>query len=192
MKAPASIETTRLVLRRPSTRDAEAIFARYAGDPDVTRFVGWPRHQSVADTRAFLDFSDAEWEQWPAGPYLIESRADGTLLGGTGLGFETHYRAVTGYVLAKDSWNHGYATEALQAMIELAGQLGVARLYALCHTRHRASWHVLEKCGFTREGTLQQHSKFPNLAERGPSDVFCYARVIGAVSGTGPRSSRDL
>lgn len=144
MKAPASIETTRLVLRRPSTRDAEAIFARYAGDPDVTRFVGWPRHQSVADTRAFLDFSDAEWERWPAGPYLIESRADGTLLGGTG------------------------------------------------HTRHRASWHVLEKCGFTREGTLQRHSEFPNLAERGPSDVFCYARVIGAVSGTGPRSSRDL
>ena len=41
---------------------------------------------------------------------------------------------------------------------------------------------MLEKCGFTREGMLQRHSEFPNLAERGPSDVFCYARVIGAVS----------
>ena len=180
MKAPTSIETARLILRRPTAGDAEAIFERYASDPDVTRFVGWPRHESVADTRAFLEFSDVEWERSPAGPYVIESRAGGPLLGGTGLEFETPYRAVTGYVLAKDSWGQGFATEALQTMVDLAARLAVVRLYALCHTGHRASWRVLEKCAFTREGTLQRHSEFPNLVEPRPSDVFCYSRSLGA------------
>jgi RimJ/RimL family protein N-acetyltransferase len=38
--APERIETSRLVLRRPRESDAAGMFARYASDPDVTRFVG--------------------------------------------------------------------------------------------------------------------------------------------------------
>jgi hypothetical protein len=81
-KAPTHIETTRLVLLQPQASDAASIFERYASDPDVTKFLGWPRHASVTDTQAFLRFSAAEWERWPAGPYLIRSRSDGRLLGG--------------------------------------------------------------------------------------------------------------
>jgi ribosomal-protein-alanine N-acetyltransferase len=84
VRASERIETDRLVMRRPVAADAEAIFARYSSDPEVTRFLSWPRHNVVEDSRAFIDFSDAEWETWPAGPYLIESRA-GVLLGSTGL-----------------------------------------------------------------------------------------------------------
>jgi len=154
------------------------MFEVYASDPDVTTFVGWPRHQSVADTWAFLGFCDAEWRRWPAGPYLIESRADGRLLGSTGLAFETPDRAATGYVLAKEAWGRGYATEALHAMVDLAERVGVVRLYALCHPAHGASWRVLEKGGFSREGTLPDHAEFPNLAPGVRSDVLCYARVL--------------
>src|SRR5438552_7266242 len=102
-RAPDAITIERLVLRRPRPSDADAIFARYASDPDVTRLVGWPRHQSVDDTRGFLRFSDAEWERAPAGAYLVEARATGALLGSTGFLFEAPYRAMTGYVLAKDA-----------------------------------------------------------------------------------------
>ena len=45
--------------------------------------------------------TDAEWQRWPAA-YLIENRESGRLLGGTGLAFETSFRAATGYVLARD------------------------------------------------------------------------------------------
>jgi len=178
VKAPDRIETARLVLRRPQAADAEAIFERYARDPEVTRYVGWPAHQSVADTRAFLAFNDAEWARRPAGPYLVESRSDGVLLGGTGLAFETTSRAATGYVLARDAWGKGYASEALQAMVGLARDLGVRRLYALCHAQHRASWRVLEKCRFVREATLRQYMAFPNLAPGELCDVFCYATIL--------------
>jgi ribosomal-protein-alanine N-acetyltransferase len=172
------IETARLVLRRPRRADAAPMFARYAGDPEVTRYLGWATHHRVEDTLAFITFSDAEWGRWPAGPYMIESREDGTLIGGTGLGFETRAQATTGYVLARDAWGRGYATEALIAMRDLARQLRVVRLYALCHPDHQASSHVLEKAGFLREGLLRGYSDFPNLPPGAKRDVLCYAAVF--------------
>jgi [ribosomal protein S5]-alanine N-acetyltransferase len=178
LHAPARLLTDRLVLRRPEPRDAAAVFARYAGDPGVTRYLSFATHRSVDDARAFISFSDAEWARWPAGPFLIEARTDGMLLGGTGLLFETPQRAMTGYVFAKDAWGHGYATEALTAIVQLAARLGVRRLFAHCHTDHHPSAHVLEKCGFEREGVLRAHSEFPNLQPGVPLDVLVYARVL--------------
>jgi RimJ/RimL family protein N-acetyltransferase len=104
------------------------------------------------------------------------------MLGSTGLGFETPQQAATGYVLARDAWGAGYATEALAAMRDLATRLAVDRLYALCHPEHRASARVLEKCGFLLEGTLRAYTEFPNLAPGVPADVRCYAYRPGARS----------
>ena len=72
----------------------------------------------------------------------------------------------------------GDATEALRAMAALAPTLGVRRLYAVCHTVHEKSSHVLEKGGFAREGILRSYMEFPNLDAGGPSDVFCYSMVF--------------
>lgn len=171
------LETARLRLRRPKRSDAEAIFERYATDVEVTRYLGWPTHESLRDTRRFLDFSDDHWARWPAGPYLIFSRTDERLLGSTGLGFEAPDCAATGYVIARDAWGQGHATEALRGMLELARQLAVRRLFAWCHPRHAVSAHVLEKCGFRNEGVQRQNTGFPNLAIRAPAAVLVYARA---------------
>jgi RimJ/RimL family protein N-acetyltransferase len=175
MKVPLALETERLLLRKPTIRDAQAIFERYAGDPVVTRYMSWPTHRTVADTHAFLAWSEADWELWPAGSFLIYSRnTNGLLLGGTGLTFRTPVLAVTGYVLAQDAWGQGFATESLMAMIELARQAGVLRLEAGCHVEHRVSAHVLEKCGFHCKGISAAHTEFPNLSPGSRSDVLSY------------------
>jgi len=166
------------VLTPPRSGDAGPIFERYAGDHEVTKYLGWPRHQTVADADAFVAFSIAEWERAGAGPYLIRARGDGRLLGGTGLQIETGGEAVTGYVLAKDAWGQGYATESLTAMVELARAIGVALLSALCHPDHRASWHVLEKCGFARRAGWSQQVVFPNLGPGGACTVLRYDRPL--------------
>jgi RimJ/RimL family protein N-acetyltransferase len=153
------------------------MFERYAADFDVTRYLGWPRHTSIEDTKAFVGFSQSEWARWSAGPLLVFARDSGKLLGSSGLLLETPYRAQTGYVFARDAWGYGYATEALGAMVAMAAELKITRLYALCHTAHQASWHVLEKCRFTREGILHGHSVFPNLSAK-PLDVFSYSRTL--------------
>lgn len=180
MNAPPRIETSRLVLHRPVPDDAPEIFARYASDSETTLYMAFPTHRTPNDARTFISMSDREWETWPAGPFLIRSRADGLLLGSTGLHFETPYRAMTGYILARDAWGHGYATEALGAIVGLARSLGVRRLYAICHTDHERSWKVLERCGFAREGILRAFTKFPNLASKSPADVFSYAVILTA------------
>jgi len=180
--APASIETPRLALRRPRAADADAIFRRYASDAEVGRYLAWPVHHALEDTHQFVAFSDGEWQRWPAGPYLIHARADGSLLGSTGLAFETPYRASTGYVLARDAWGQGYATEALLAMRQVAADLGVRRLYACCHKDHWPSRRVLEKGGFEFEGILRRHTGFPNLGSGEVQDVASYAWVGDAES----------
>ena len=178
MRPPELIETARLVLRRPEHRDAQEIFSRYATDAEVTKYMGFRAHQSLDDTLAFLSTADAEWERWSTGPYLVRSRVDNQLLGATGLHFETLSRAMTGYVFAKDAWGKGYATETLRAMVDTARSAGVRRLYAICHTAHGPSRHVLEKCGFVCEGTLRAYMEFPNLDPGVPTDVFCYALIL--------------
>jgi len=176
VKSPERIETDRLILRRPTIEDAEAVFARYAGDVDVTKYMGWPRHKSVDHSREFLRFSESEWMRWPAGPYLIECRKEHRLLGSTGLVFESGSVASTGYVLAKDSWGCGYATEALTAIVRIAEELKILHLYALCHPDHYASIRVLEKCGFRFEQRLERFAAFPNLNPGIPADFLRYAR----------------
>lgn len=177
IKAPEVLETARLLLRRPKSRDAQAIFQRYASNREVTRYLSWPTHRSVADTLAFLTMSDDEWHRWPAGPYLVltrESSSSASLIGSTGLFYKGPTRAITGYVFAKDAWGQGYATEALQAIVDLARQTGVQRLEAICHAEHTPSAHVLEKCGFVREEVRREHFVFPNLKPQKKSDVLSY------------------
>lgn len=175
MTAPTPIQTERLLLRKPEAEDAASIFERYASDADVCRYLAWPRHHTIEDTHAFLEFSDSEWQNWPAGPYLICSLSDGELLGSTGLEFKQPECASTGYVLARDSWGKGLATEALLAMRKTAQDLSVVRLYAHVHPQHYPSRRVLEKSGFELEGTLRQSLEFPNLEAGAKQDVVCYA-----------------
>jgi [ribosomal protein S5]-alanine N-acetyltransferase len=174
--APASLTTDRLRLRKPTTDDAPAILRRYASDVEVTRLLGWPRHESIEHTEAFLASSEDEWSRRGVGPYLILDNA-GTLVGTTGLHVEKPHRAATGYVLARDAWGRGYATEAVGAMVELAASLRIRRLYALCHPDNRGSSRVLQKAAFALEGVLRRHTVFPNLDPAEPQDVECWARI---------------
>jgi ribosomal-protein-alanine N-acetyltransferase len=162
--------------------DAIEVFERYASNAEVTRFLGWPRHRSVRDTEAFLRFSAQEWDRWPAGPYLIVSRTDGQLLGSTGLGFQTPNEAMTGYVLAKEAWGKGFATEALTAIVDVSTRIGVNRLFALCHPEHGPSRRVLEKCGFVREGMSKPVVEFPNLSPGVRQEALCYSIVYSGRS----------
>jgi ribosomal-protein-alanine N-acetyltransferase len=171
--------SARLEYFRPAPSDAEAIFERYASDPDVTRYLGWPRHRSLEDTLWFLEFSRAAWERDGAGPLLIRCRADGELLGCTGLSVDAPGEVTTGYVLAKDAWGAGYATEALSAMVEFAKSLGIEELSALCHSEHRASWRVLEKVGFVRSARGARSFVFPNLGGGTEALLVRYERARG-------------
>ena len=174
------LETGRLVLRRPRTTDEPAIFSRYASDPEATRYMAWPTHRSLDDTHAFLELSDAVWARWPeAGPYLVFARDGVTLLGSAGIVNNDAVKAQAGYILARDVWGRGYATEALLASVEAARAAGVRRLEAEVHVEHHASCRVLEKAGFVREAIRGgRPSDFPNLPPAANRDAAVYALTL--------------
>ena len=172
--APALVETERLLLRAPVAADAELIFTRYASDASVTRYMSFRRHESIDDTRTFLDFSRMEWLANGCGPYLVLLRESGLLLGSTGLALSAQFdEAETGYVFARDAWGRGYATESLTAMVQVARGIGLHALHARCHPEHRASARVLEKCGFALEQRVKAALVFPNLSPA-KQDVLAY------------------
>lgn len=176
MRAPEELTTRRLTLRRPQPADAPSIHRHYAGDAEVTRYLAWTRHRSVADTVEFVRWSNAVWSASTAGPYMIVD-GSGEIVGSTGLDVETRWRATTGFVLARDAWGRGYGTEVALAMADLGARIGLARVYALCHPDNAASARVLAKAGFVREGLLRSHVVFPNLDPERPGDAECWARV---------------
>ena len=48
------IETPRLLLRRLLPEDAPQMYANWASDPEVTRYLRWEPHKSPAETRELL------------------------------------------------------------------------------------------------------------------------------------------
>lgn len=175
MTAPSSLDTDRLLLRRPLHSDAAAIFSSYASDVAVTRYLGWPRHRQLEDTRNFLDFCDESWNSNGVGAYLVFDKATQDLLGSTGLELEAGQQAATGYVLRESAWGKGYASEALAAVIAVAKTMLLRDIYALCHSQHRASARVLEKTGFVFDALLPAHTEFPNLSPGRKLDVLRYS-----------------
>ncbi|HEX9801627.1 MAG TPA: GNAT family N-acetyltransferase [Gammaproteobacteria bacterium] len=158
-------------LRPPRPDDATAVFA-YASDPEVTRYLAWPRHTSVGDSERFLQRAIGGWQDGASLVWLIEDEEGvagsiGAELSGTNAGI--------GYVLSRRRWGRGYATEALGLVsAALLCHTPVRRVWAQCVGENSASQRVLDKCGFHYQRTQPDYFSCPNLggARR---DVLLYA-----------------
>jgi RimJ/RimL family protein N-acetyltransferase len=173
---PDAVRGDRLAFRRPRRRDAAAIFAAYASDPEVTRHLTWRTHRSLADTHAFLDASDRGWATGYDRPYLAWLGLE--LVGSTGLTRVGPGRVRTGYLVRRDRWGQGFAREMLRTMVDLAAARGVARaVEALVDPDHVRSRRVLEREGFRVEG--EATGVHPNL---GPETrpLLRYVRFVDA------------
>jgi [ribosomal protein S5]-alanine N-acetyltransferase len=113
------ILTQRLLLRPPTLADAEQIFARYAQDALVSRYMSWIPHQTIEDTVTFLKRIVCDNAEGRSYGFLIFSRSSGQLLGSVGGAIEKH-RMQFGYCLARNAWGHGYATDAARAFVVAA------------------------------------------------------------------------
>lgn len=168
------LHTPRLTLRPLTPEDAPAMFANWANDPEVTRWLRWDPHPDVDFTRRLL----TAWAELYPNPdhyeWGVVETATGTLFGticlmnpalgggtphsrwnnpgGTTLPWEP------GYCYGKAFWGKGYATEALQAVVDFwFGQVGGSEL-ACCHAiPNTASGHVMQKVGFVYNRDATDH-----------------------------------
>jgi ribosomal-protein-alanine N-acetyltransferase len=173
---PDRFLTMLLVLRPIAAADAGAIFARYAQDAAVTRFLTWRPHRSRVETDAYVAHCLATPPD-VARTYVVTDRQDDAVRGAFDLRCAEGHRLEFGYVLARACWGQGLMTEVLT---EVAGwalaQPAVFRIGAVCDVENVASARVMEKAGLVREGTLRRWLVHPNIGDE-PRDCFVYARA---------------
>ncbi len=148
------IETERLILRRFRVDDAEAVYRNYASNSEVTKFLPWPTHESVNETRRIL----AEWVEGYASEneyaWAIELKALGEPIGSISVVSRSECGTVAelGCYLGRTWWNRGYATEALTAVLGFFFEVGFERIEARHDPENPRSGEVMKKCGMRFDG----------------------------------------
>lgn len=154
-----ALATERLVLRRFTDTDAEAILALRSSN-DVMRYIDKEKMKDIGEALAFIQrFEDAlaknEGITWAI---ALKEQPD-QLIGSIGLWriIKEHYRAEVGYALLPAHWGKGIMTEALRACTEYGfGRLRLHSIEAHINAGNAASAGILEKTGFVREAYFRE------------------------------------
>lgn len=155
------LETPRLRLRRLEPGDLDDLFALYS-DPEVRRY--FPEGTLTREeTRKELEwFRNGHPEHPELGLWATVLREDDRFIGRCGLlpwTLDGRFEVEIAYMLARDYWGRGLATEAARGIRDHAvGVLGRDRLICLIDRDNAASIRVAEKIGMTfeREGRDDQ------------------------------------
>lgn len=173
-RPPERLETERLVLRVPTLADAPAMFANYASDPEVTKYLTWEPHASVEVSEFVLNMLTGFWDSGPAYPWsitiddeivgMIEARIDAP-------------RVELAWVLSRKLWGEGLMSEAANAVLEWClSQPEIWRVEAYVDVDNPASSRVMEKIGMTQDGRLDRWGYHPNVSDE-PRDVLLFSRT---------------
>ena len=150
------IETTRLILRRTVREDAEPMFRNWASDPEVTKFLTWPAHSSIAVSEMVIGGWLQEYEKDSYYQWMIVLKELGEPIGSISVVRQNDRvaEAEIGYCIGRRWWHQGIVSEALTAVIEyLFNEVGMNRVAARHDPNNPYSGGVMRKCGMKYEGT---------------------------------------
>jgi RimJ/RimL family protein N-acetyltransferase len=167
------LETERLLIREYVAEDWLAAHA-YRGDPEVARYMAPRVAESLEQTRSWLEETLRQSAQPSRRRYTfaLTLRSDGRLIGQIWIepstdDFPAEDDLVLGYMLHRDHWGRGYATEAARAVVRFGfDQMGARQVSAWCFEANRASARVLEKTGLClalREEDVDPRSGQPRI-----------------------------
>lgn len=162
-KGTQTIQTERLVLRRFTVDDAQAMFENWANDERVSRYLTWNPHKSQEATRRLLVSWCEEYQKPNVYNWLMEY--SGVPIGSISVvrfSEQSEY-AELGYCMGYDYWNKGFMSEAAGAVINyLFSEVGVNRVGISHAIKNPASGRVAQRCGLTYEGTKREYFKALN------------------------------
>ena len=161
------LETERLILRAKTATDAEDM-KTYMADENLYKY--WGRNMTRQEREPSLFFGRTlpnYFADYDTTVHFIseeELKKNHRLAGEVNLfNIENDRQAMIGYRISAAYQNMGFVTEALRRVIRFCfEETGVQRLEAEVMTVNVASNRVMEKCGFTCEGTKRQ-AKFVNI-----------------------------
>lgn len=151
------IQTHRLRLRRFTWGDLDEL-AFISADPETRRYM-WAgpltRDQTADNIRRWIE----EYEERGLGTLALVYKPDGRLIGQCGLGIESDELYSVGYMIYRDYWGLGLATEAGSALLEHVFEtFGPNVIRAEAMADNAASRRVMEKLGMTHQITVSHEA----------------------------------
>ncbi|MGA2305131.1 MAG: GNAT family N-acetyltransferase [Acidimicrobiales bacterium] len=161
------LRTSRLQLHAIDVAEAERIVARSVGPAD-----NWaddfPFEGDVVAVGGFLRATASLGEQRPFGYYRIARLSDGRAVGGIGFKGQPDGGCVEiGYGLAPSARGHGYAAEAVIALLTVAADHGLSRVIADTTPGNIASQRTLVRSGFRLVSTDADLNHYEVLLKKG-------------------------
>ena len=163
------LETQRLILRKVRDSDVESL-NNILSDPEVARFDYFYPVTSDVEVVKFIERYNTELKESVEITWGIISKESNKLIGICCLGdFDDRARrAEIGYDIVQTEWNKGYATEALEAIIDFGfTTMNLNRIEATITPGNDASVKVLKKCNLIQEGIVRERDLIKGKLEDG-------------------------
>lgn len=139
------LETERLILRKFTENDKEALFDIYR-DEEVNTYLPWFPVKSLEEAETFFKDHYAEVYKQPEGyKYAICLRTDNVPIGYVNVSMDDNHDL--GYGLRKEFWHRGIVTEASRAVIEQVKKDGFLYVTATHDVKNPRSGEVMKKLG---------------------------------------------
>lgn len=148
-----------MIIRSWRPEDAAAL-ARAINDEAVQANLrdGLPFPYTVSDAEAFIGFALSAGD----GMYSFAVTENDVCIGSVSVTRGENIHRLTGelgYYIARERWGRGYATRAVREICRYVFEnTDIVRIYAEPFADNAASCRVLEKAGFTLEGTLRSNA----------------------------------
>ena len=146
------LETERLLIEPFLATDSADLFS-WSSDTDTTRYMGWKRHETIADTVAVLEYFHRVGESEPPNydrPLAFRDKSTGRPVGGGGIHQAGEGAVELGWILRPEARRQGFAHEAAAALHQFAmTQLPWARRVEVrVHPDNETSIRLAGKLGF--------------------------------------------
>jgi RimJ/RimL family protein N-acetyltransferase len=152
------LQGQRIELRSLVDGDAPALMAIF-GDSEVTKYWASPPIPDLDAAKKIIPDAYDKFARRQLFKWGVASLETGTVLGTCSLGkLElAHRHAEIGFVLRRDLWGQGLATEALGVLFAFCFEkFDLHRIEADVDPENERSLRVLERQGFRREGLLRE------------------------------------
>ena len=169
------LQTARLRLRRLSFDDVYDYYERLGSDGEVSKYMLFEPHQDIGETLALIEETLVRYEEENFYRWGIENE-DGLIGVIELLHFDEESESCSfAYMLGKQWWGQGYATEAVQEVFRFAAEeLGVKKITADHMAPNAASGAVMRKAGMVQVGVIP--GKYEKHGQR--HDAIVYERVF--------------
>ena len=171
------LQTERLTLRRLSFDDLYDYYERLGSDGEVSKYMLFEPHQDIGETLALLEEALVRYEEENFYRWGIEN-GDGLIGVIELLRFDEENDSCSfAYMLGKQWWGQGYATEAVKEVFRFVKEeLGVKKITADHMAPNAASGAVMRKAGMVQVGVIP--GKYEKHGQR--HDAIVYELVFAA------------